>query len=309
VRAGRGATAFVVGGVIGAWTFGVGVTACSSPTTGPARAGVEAGADRAAGGDSAAPEDASMPGDGPARADGATSTDGAVGTDAATASDASAADGADGNGSSYSTNFPLTESPISEGAHWLGGATAGGNLSGNVETTPGVAFGVSEPTTYGDPIAILTGSWGPTQMATATIKVNTVAASCCHEVELHVRMTISLNSITGYEINCSVSNNNYLQIVRWNGPNGDYTYLNTLATSCVDGDVLKATVSGANPTTITVFKNGSQVLTASDTGGVAGGPGSAAGPWVTGNPGIGFYDDVDSDWNFFGFKTFAATAQ
>jgi hypothetical protein len=121
-------------------------------------------------------------------------------------------------------------------------------------------------------------------------------------------MTISADSITGYEINCSVSNNDYLQVVRWNGPNGNYTYLNSLATSCVDGDVLEATAGGANPTTITVFKNGVQVLMASDTGAVADGPGTAAGPWTSGNPGIGFYDDADDNWAYFGFSQFSASA-
>jgi hypothetical protein len=99
-----------------------------------------------------------------------------------------------------------------------------------------------------------------------------------------------------------------LREFRWNGNNGDYTYLNTLATSCVDGDVLEAMASGTNPTVITVYRNGTMVLSASDDGGVAEGPGSAAGPWTSGNPGIGFFDDADHDWSFFGFSQFSATA-
>ena len=59
----------------------------------------------------------------------------------------------------YSTSFPLTENPISESGKWIGGQSADGNLWGNVQTSGGMAYGVSEPTTYGDPTAILTGSW------------------------------------------------------------------------------------------------------------------------------------------------------
>ena len=70
----------------------------------------------------------------------------------------------------YTTSFPLTENPISEGGKWIGGQSAGGNLWGNVQTTPGLAFGVSEPTQYGDPTAILAGSWGQAQSAAAPLR-------------------------------------------------------------------------------------------------------------------------------------------
>ena len=49
------------------------------------------------------------------------------------------------------------------------------------------------------------------------------ASSVFEEVELRLRTTITPHSITGYEVNCSVStnsSNNYLQIVRWNGALG-----------------------------------------------------------------------------------------
>ncbi len=63
-----------------------------------------------------------------------------------------------GGGGSYSTSFSGTENPISENGNWVGGQSAGGNLWGNVQKTPGFAFGVSQPTTFGDPTAILTGT-------------------------------------------------------------------------------------------------------------------------------------------------------
>src|SRR6266481_372481 len=85
----------------------------------------------------------------------------------------------------FNTNFPLTEDPISQAGNWVGGQSAGGNLWGNVQTTPGLAFGVSEPTQFGDPTAILTGTWGADQTASATVKINTTpTGTCCHEAEV-----------------------------------------------------------------------------------------------------------------------------
>ena len=225
----------------------------------------------------------------------------------------------------YSTTFPLTENPISESGNWVGGSSAGatlaslwakgriwrgGRLWGNVQTVSGLAYGVSEPTEFGDPTAILTGTWGPSQTVTGTVKINkTQTGRCCHEVELRLRTTISPRSITGYEAYCNVMPNNpYCHIARWNGPNGSYWNFETgkSATYLVDGDVMKATVTGTNPTVITLYKNGAQILQATDIGAAGGGFG-AFGPWTSGNPGIGFYDNPDSNWKSFGFSSFSAT--
>jgi parallel beta-helix repeat protein len=209
----------------------------------------------------------------------------------------------------YTTNFPATENPISEGGKWAGGQNAGGNLWGNLQTTPGLAFGVSEPTQFGDPTANLTGTWGATQSAAAVIKVNTTPTTCCHEVEVRLRSTITNGNINGYEVLCPVATNpGYgIQIVRWNGANGQYVYLNEgPAHQCKNGDVLMASASGTNPTTITVSLNGSVVLTGVDHG-TETGPGGAAGPFTGGNPGIGVYDSGDSNWSAFGISSFTAT--
>ena len=222
----------------------------------------------------------------------------------------------------YSTNFPLTENPISENGNWIGGSSAGssllaggkiwtaGRLWGDVQTASGMAYGVSEPTEFGDPTAILTGTWGPTQTVTAKVKINQAPTGrCCHEVELRLRTTISSHAITGYEAYCSVMPSRpYCHVARWNGPNGSYWNFETgsSATYLKDGDVLKATAAGTNPTVITVYKNGAQILQATDTG-VAGGGFGAYGPWPTGNPGIGFYDNPDSNWKYFGFSSFSAS--
>jgi len=70
----------------------------------------------------------------------------------------------------YSTTFSQTENPIREGGRWVGGSDAGaslwaggrlwtgGRLWDNVQTASGMAYGVDEPTQFGDPTAILTGA-------------------------------------------------------------------------------------------------------------------------------------------------------
>ena len=222
----------------------------------------------------------------------------------------------------YLTSFPMTERPISESGKWIGGSRAGaslraggsiwrgGRLWGDVQTTPGFAFGDSEPTEFGDPTAILAGRWGPMQRVMATVRIQrTPAGRCCHEVELRLRSTISPRSITGYEAYCSVMPSQpYCHIARWNGPNGSYWNFETgkAATYLVDGDVIEATATGTNPTVITLYKNGVQILQAEDAGRAGGGFG-AYGPWTSGNPGIGFYDNPDSHWSDFGFSSFSAT--
>src|SRR5215467_16221110 len=69
----------------------------------------------------------------------------------------------------YTTSFPLTENPISEGGLWTNGKTAGLDWS-DVRTTPGLAFGTETGATdFNDSIATLAGSWNADQSATATV--------------------------------------------------------------------------------------------------------------------------------------------
>jgi hypothetical protein len=196
----------------------------------------------------------------------------------------------------YSTNFPLAENPISEGGRWINGGTTGLNWT-NVRTTSGFAYGTQSGSGgYDDATAVLTGSWGPNQTAQATVAVKSASGSSgvFEEVELRLRTTITANSITGYEINCSIStNSNYVQIVRWNGPLGSFTELDGRAYHCVNGDVLKATISGS---TITAYLNGTSLFSVTDS------------TFSTGSPGIGFYLQGTSGVNAnYGFSSFTAT--
>lgn len=212
----------------------------------------------------------------------------------------------------YSTNFPLTENPISEGGRWIGGQSAGGNLWGDCQTTPGFAFGVSQPTTFGDPTAILTGQWGPTQSAQATVKINTTPTTGPDEVEIRLRTIIGASAMTGYEVYVSVNpNNEYCHIASWGGANGVYVNMDVGAPAIhlVNGDVLKGTVTTESPThvTITLYVNGVQVFQVIDDGNFTfNGDGQKHGPWLSGAPGFGFYQG--EAFNRFGFSNFSVTA-
>ena len=234
----------------------------------------------------------------------------------------------------YSTSFPLTENPISEKGKWVGGQSADGNLWGNVQTSGGMAYGVSEPTTFGDPTAILTGSWAANQQAQVTVKIDTTPTAmsdlisllkqyvgtvrqvCCHEIEVRLRVTIGANRITGYEVYCSVvPGNKYCHIARWSGPNGLYCNIEPSSPSInlVNGDVLMGTVTGSNSALITAYLNGVQIMQVSDTGN-EGGEGTDCGAgrpvFTSGSPGIGFYDNRnDNQWNYFGVSNFTANAE
>jgi hypothetical protein len=240
--------------------------------------------------------------------------------------------GAEGIAGTYTTNFPLTENPISENGNWVGGQTAGGNLWGDCRTASGYIYGVSQPQIYGDPTAILAGtsspSWGANQQAQGTARVVSQPTTGSAEIEIRLRTTINstAHTITGYEIYCSLrSGDQYCKIASWNTPTesrGQGVGWNNFDTTCTsgtsscsggtpiayvqNGDVLKATVSGTNPVTITAAlysSNGTLKVswTATDTGQFG------WGPWTSGNPGVGFYDNTDSHWNYFGFSSFTAS--
>ena len=205
---------------------------------------------------------------------------------------------------SYTTNFPLTENPISESGNWVNGKATGLKWS-NVRTTTNLAFGTqSSGGGYDDSTALVTGSWGPNQTVAATVRVVTADnVNNNEEVELRVRSSISANNLTGYEIQYSTeSSNPYIVIVRWNGPLGSFTNLALKNSSCAigrcyvqTGDIVKATVNSSN--VITMYINGTQVLQATD------------GTFTAGAPGIGFYTCCSTDTSLnanFGFSSFTA---
>lgn len=173
-----------------------------------------------------------------------------------------------------SSSFPLTENPISEGGRWIGGGSAGLDWT-DVSTTPGLAIGHQVGRGYTDATAILTGTWGPDQAASATVHTVKQNDACYQEVELRLRSAISAHSNRGYEISYKLSRTSeaYLIIVRWNGPHGDFTYLvneHGRRFGVKEGDVVSASVVGD---LITAYKNGAKMGQARDRTFTAGSPG------------------------------------
>jgi hypothetical protein len=200
-------------------------------------------------------------------------------------------------GRKYSTSFPLTESPISEGGNWINGSKEGLDW-GYVSTTAGQTHTHPGTAPYADATALLTGTWNPDQTAQAT--VGNIADAChsdtCYpEVELRLRSTLSAHLCNGYEIAFSLKPNElaYLIIVRWNGPLGDFTYLFNQKGSqyqAKKGDIIKATVVG---NVISAYKNGVLMAQASDK------------VFNSGNPGMGFNErSYNGD---YGFSSFTAS--
>jgi hypothetical protein len=202
----------------------------------------------------------------------------------------------------YSTTFPLTENPISEGGKWVNGGVVGLDWT-NISTTPGRAVGHETGANFSDSTAVLQNlTWAPDQKVTAVVSSTEAPIdNCSQEVELRLRTAISVNSITGYEIDYEYSTNStgYMQIVRWNGPFADFTVLRTFdgqQYGVTNGDTVMATIVG---NVITAYKNGVQMGQVTDS------------TYSSGSPGMGFNLDNGvsgcSGTNAsYGFSTFAA---
>src|SRR5262249_36213368 len=133
------------------------------------------------------------------------------------------------------------ENPLSQGgawqhrgAHWAVVRTIGNRAVGTQTGSGG----------YDDAYAYLTG-FGPNQTAQATLwkdpalrysnicriwrRLRLPSGQYCsepgtHEVELLLRWADSATSARGYECNLAWDGR-YAEIVRWNGPLGDFTYI------------------------------------------------------------------------------------
>ncbi len=213
-------------------------------------------------------------------------------------------------GNTYSTLFPLAANPISENGNWINGLATGIDWA-NCATQAGLAYGIQVTGTgpnYHDAMAILNGTWGPNQTVQATAYVGSPTIGNYPEVELRLHFSLSAHVATGYEIDWAIGNG-YLTIVRWNGPEGDFTPITSSCTygslsggSCTgsqnqvsNGDVISATIdSNGN---IKAYKNGTLYATATDT------------TYASGTPGMGFDYNSTTGGNQFGFTAFSATDQ
>ena len=199
----------------------------------------------------------------------------------------------------YTTSFVLTENPISENHKWINGKDIGVDWA-NAATTTGLAIGrQSGAGGFDDATALLAGSWGADQSVEATVHTENQNEGFYEEVELRLRSTLSPHINTGYEVNfrCLKTPRAYVQIVRWNGLLGDFTYLidkSGARYGVGNGDVVKATIIG---NVITAYINGIEVARVTD------------GTYATGQPGIGFFLSHPTGTNgSYGFTTFTVTA-
>lgn len=199
---------------------------------------------------------------------------------------------------SYSASFSVTENPISDGGIWTNGLDTGLAWN-NLKTESGNCIGASDTfyltTRYADDIGHLKKSYldfADNQYAQGTVFLTGGYAGNggSHEAELLLRFEITANNARGYEVLWGITNT--FAIIRWNGPIGNFTALieGSIGTP-VDGDVLRAEISG---TTITVFKNGVQVAQVSDA------------TYSEGQPGVGFWPVDGGITGNYGWKDFAA---
>jgi hypothetical protein len=184
---------------------------------------------------------------------------------------------------SYSTNFKLKESPISEGGRWISGKTVGFDW-GDVSTAPGYATGKAGPKRFADSVALLNGDWEPNQSVEAVVEKRKIVRY--PEVSLRLRSLLRERDCQGYEISYSLLDNDnaYLIIVRWNGPLADFTYLVNAQGrqyGVKTGDVVTATMSG---NIITTYKNGVEMAKVKDN------------TYTNGLPGFGFNEGKNGDF-------------
>jgi hypothetical protein len=200
----------------------------------------------------------------------------------------------------YSTTFDGAENPISEGGMWVNGKTHGVDWA-DCATTGGYAYGLqSGQTGFDDSTALLAGTWGPNQSASAIVHLASRGPyEAWEEVEIRLRSTISGRYNSGYEVIFSTKDYpyGYVQIVRWNGALGSFNYI-TLTYSIPerfvihDGDEVKGEMIGNK---INAYINGVLVASGSDDA------------FTSGSPGIGFYHQMAGGNLNYGFKSFTAT--
>ena len=215
---------------------------------------------------------------------------------------------------SYTSNFPLTETPISEGGHWINGGILGLDWT-NVDTSTHLAYGTQSghlPPPYDDSIALLTGTWGASQTVQAPVFWNgdSQIDGDFDEVQLLARGTLHNNWWSGYLIDCRVGSStagSYIEVGRVNGPLNDFNGIRDDLTcrgvgcNCTNGDVLTLTVvnNASNQPVVSVYKNGVLKARGTDTG---------TNPFQSGNPGMAFFhQDTHVSNNAFGFSSFTAT--
>lgn len=216
---------------------------------------------------------------------------------------------------SYSTDFEQDENPISEGGMWLNGRSDGADWA-DVVSGNGVAYGgetrmdvaerraeqgnlgdgdADDPVgDYDDPTAVLSGEWGGNQHGKGRVYSKNPTEAYFQEVQIRLRHTIRPSFCSGYEVffRCLKNDAAYAEIVRWNGPVGDWISLaRRTGTDCgvEHGDLIEAMIEGD---VIKGFINGVEIISVSDD------------TFDSGAPGIGFNFGVGDTAKDHGFTHF-----
>ncbi len=191
---------------------------------------------------------------------------------------------------SYSTIFPLTENPISEGGRWrnTGADWTVPQTSGGLALCTQDGLGTPSSNIYNDSYAYLPG-FSANQQAEITLVVG-AAITGNQECEVLLRWADDVHVARGYEVMIPRPGSSYnAQVVKWNGAYGDFIYVKDSWTTPTpqDGDIWRARIVG---TTITAYliRDGSVIWT--DTADVTVDKfGTPIGVFTSGSPGIGLF--------------------
>lgn len=213
-----------------------------------------------------------------------------------------------GFASSYDTQFPADENPISEGGRWRVGADTGFYKS--PRSLGGKCFGNGTASGYDDCLGQLQmPNLGNDHRVEATVyKLGGYTPPGSHEVGLYLRMGragASEEFVTGYECLFPFNGGGEFQIIAWLGINHtdldnfdltiDVTTMNGGLGTISDGDVLAAQIVGS---TIKCYRNDTQFAEATDS------------RYTTGKPGLGFFvqpDGVPSSYCITRYRALVAS--
>ena len=163
---------------------------------------------------------------------------------------------------SYSTDFPLTENPVSEDGIWV--APSGSVWTKRMRTSGGILLPDPDAASYDDCLAVLDPTkfnLGPTQTITWTAFVG--GAMGDSEFETHLRTAADTTPIADgtklFTYECTVVGNNNSGFAKWFGVQGDFVILPfTSDTNGVphdgieNGDKFQVSISGTSLVTIQI---------------------------------------------------------
>ncbi len=212
----------------------------------------------------------------------------------------------------YTTDFPLSENPLSEGGNWINGKATGILWSNCAVTNAGslhYAYGLQSGTNgYDDSLACLTGTWGPTQSLDITLYCTNKQPESpdYEEIEYGLCCTISNRSFTGYLMDVGMgSDSGYIEVglaynaqlfpAGWKNWTGNNVYGSQYVVT--NGSTIHAAITN---NVISIYLNGRLVSKSTNASGFY--------PPSNGAPLIGFFhQSVNAHQTDFGISSFRAT--